>query len=170
MADTGWKSPTSNAGVGGSYWLYPTGAYLEDGLSAQGEYSSSGIVRFSMSFNDGTSYPVTGQQQLTTTNTVYTQGGDSSLWGQSLSPSSFNNDNFHIRVKDEWNIEHDYYGFGFNIPTDAEIDGLEIKLKGYYYLGNYSLRIDVIQAKVYYTEVTPIVGEKYPLPPFRRSV
>jgi len=169
MSDTGWKSPSNNANVGEWSWDYPTYAYTEDGNFAVGEYSS-GIVRFSMSFNDGTSYPVTGQQQLTTTNTVYIQGGDSNLWGQTLSPSGFNNDNFHMRIKDEWDTEQDYYGFGFNIPTGAEINGLEIKIKGDYTLDGYWLRIDVIQAKVYYTESseTPIVGVKYPLPPFKR--
>ncbi len=170
MSDTGWKSPTNNAQVGEWGWGNPTNAYTEDGLFARGEYSSTGAVRFSMSFNGGTSFAVTGQSQsLTTTNTTYIQGDSSNLWNQTLSPSSFNSDNFYIRIKDEWDTEQDYYGFGFNIPTGAEINGLEIKIKGDYTLDGYWLRIDVIQAKVYYTESTPVVGQKYALPPFRRS-
>lgn len=169
MAVTDWKSPTSNATVGTGSWLNPTNAYTENGSFAQGEYSSTGAVRFSMSFNGGTSFAVTGQSQaLTTTNTTYTQGDSSDLWSQSLSPSSFNSNSFYIRIKDEWNLEHDFYGFGCDIPASAKIDGLEIKIRGLYNTSNGFLEVDHIQMRVYYTESTPTVGVKYPLPAFKR--
>ena len=42
MSDTGWVSPTSNAGVDGWNWSNPTNAYTEDGSFTRGDYSSTG--------------------------------------------------------------------------------------------------------------------------------
>lgn len=84
-------------------------------------------------FSTAKSATVTGA-----TDTNYTYGGSSDLWGETWTDSSFGS-NFRIKPEIQATIGDGYY-----------------------------INVDHIQIKVYYTESGPTVGVKYPLPPFKR--
>lgn len=89
-------------------------------------------------------------------------GGASDLWGATLTPEIINSPNFGFAIavgrKEDFTLiktDRSYYikatGFGFNIPADATIDGIAVRIKGDkfplgggsqdIYLGSMELRV-----------------------------
>lgn len=182
MADTGWKSPgtVSQGGGGQVSWsnldnikasdnTYATcGLPSTDGWADQLEAYNFGfsipsnaridgvevqIERKASSANkcrdgevrlikaDGT-YGTANRADISTyyptTDAVASYGGATDMWGETL--------------------------------TESVVEDVDFGVMLYVYLSQYeNCSVDHIQMKVYYTEnTTPIVGEKYPLPAFRR--
>ena len=183
MSDTGWKSPgtvVNDDSVSGKSWQNPDNAKIEDGNTsyiiepAYTQYLKATNFGFSVPSGatiDGIEVGVkrkssdagywildysvklvksdggfsvanranTDPGQWSTTLTYAFYGGSSDLWGESWTSSDINNSNFGIAFSVD----------GYDEP---------------------SLEVDHIQIKVYYTDnSTPVVGQKYALPPFRRS-
>ena len=166
MSDTGWKSPTTAIGQ----WTNNNNALSEDGnfatLEAVGSFGINVIP-----WTD----EITSVGGYTLTNNVW---GDSNAfmeilgfdWGHNPPLELDQLDSLYIELEEEETMSIlAVSGFDFSgIPSGSTINGLDIRVKGY--KSGDIFYVDVVQAKIYYTDsTTPIVGEKYPLPPFRRS-
>lgn len=181
MADTGWKSPgtvVSDNSVGTIAWSNPDYVKSDDENYAYVVFGSMASAAFkvvklvvggSVSGNnkEDSSY-ITWSEK--------TYGGSLDTWGLTLSSSDINSSSFGV-VFQGTDITMGYgdteylkaINFGFNIPSGADIDGIEVK--SILEEAGEHIYFDHIQIKVYYTEnnSTPIIGQKYALPPFRRS-
>jgi hypothetical protein len=101
-----------------------------------------------------------GTGSLTGTNTYYSFGGATDKWGLSLTPSQINASNFgtssvYLGTGGVTNYYSNYLNatnFGFNIPTNATIDGVLVEIKGYTD-GSYCY-IDHVRITIYYTEAS----------------
>ena len=189
MADTGWKSPgtvVNDSSVGTVAWSNPDNVKTSDNSYAQvGESINSLSTYYLKTTNFGFNIPigstingilievekrapeaddsswvidnsikiVKSDGSFGTTNkadsltrwensdSYVSYGSDSDLWNESWTVSDINNSNFGVVISASLTVDH-----------------------------SVTAQIDHIQMKVYYTEnTTPVVGEKYPLPPFRRS-
>ena len=90
-----------------------------------------------------------------------TKGGSSNLWGNTLTPAIVNNYDFGIefeigKASDGTSASYIIRAtdFGFNIPTDATIDGVELLIDGNHYSGGggtTGIDLDSLQLRVYYT-------------------
>lgn len=187
MSDTGWKSPgtvVNDSSFGTDVWSNP-----ENAMSANGSYASvsgmSSTYRYTQLLkgtNFGFSIPAgstingiaiqvkryneyqytydegvyivkadgsigTSNKALATawgqTNVYFDYGGSTDLWGETWMASNINDTDFGVALYVKYN----------------DSSGGSI--------GN-GVFIDHIQIKVYYTEPTPTIGTKYPLPAFRR--
>ncbi len=178
MSDTGWKSPGAyeDNRTDELYWLVsnPENVYLSDNSYAffddwywhSVEYKSfsslsipSGAIidgievaveakissgshnlYIALSTDGGSNFTSDKTKSISaTSDTEYTFGGSADTWGGNFNSGSFGND-FRVRV----------------LTLDTLGDG-------------YDIYIDHIQIKVYYTDnSTPVVGQKYALPPFKR--
>jgi len=181
MRNTGWVSPTSTEGTWGDWWSNPTNVYALDDIYASWEASggsSAGDIgaeirvggsRFSSKY--GTlPWQVQGELVLggLSDNCDGTYGGDWTL-------EEFAKDNFILILSAKYwaYSSQGYGGFDFNLPVGSTIEGIEVSITGERntmttYQGYY---IDELKVKVYYTEVsTPIVGLRYPIPPFKNAM
>lgn len=190
MADTGWKSPgtvVDDSAIGSVAWGNPDYAKASDDSRATvlefvNSLSTHYLKATNFSFNipvgstingilveieksapesddyswvvDGSVKIVKSNGSIGTTNkadssthwlisdSYISYGSNSDLWGESWTSSDINDSDFGVVISASLTVDH-----------------------------SVTAQIDHIQMKVYYTEnTTPIVGEKYPLPPFRRSV
>jgi len=181
MSDTGWKSPgtvVSDDTVGTVAWSNPDNAKASDNSYATvlldnlvailTDYDVKLVKGGTVQGNN----KATGTE-LTTTDTIISYGGSSDLWGVSLTPTDINSSNFGLvfaATEDETNQISNYLKItncGFDVPTGATINGIETHIEQSVSENYLYVQVDHIQIKVYYT-VTPLIGEKYPLPPFRR--
>lgn len=99
---------------------------------------------------------------ITTTDTYYSFGGANDLWGNTLSLSDVNNNNFGIAIKAYCNypgintLTNYLYATGFNcnIPTNATIKGILAEIEAKYLIatGRTRVYIDHVRLKVYYAE------------------
>ena len=188
MSDTGWKSPgtvVNDNSVGTVAWSNPDNAKAgDDSYASVLEYINtidthylkatnfgfsiptgnviSGIevrVEKRATSDDGYSWAVDNKVKLAlpttgegsgdkanttthypTSDSYITYGGSSDKWNESLTYSTINSSDFGILFSSHLIIDH-----------------------------SMSVYVDHIQIKVYYTELGPVVGQKYALPPFRRS-
>ena len=165
MADTGWKSPTTAIGQ----WTNNNNALSEDGNFATLEAVGSFGINVSPWTDETTS--VVGR--------FLNNWGESNAfieifgfdWEHEPPLELDQLDSLYIELEEEETMSIlAVSGFDFSgIPSGSTINGLDIRVKGY--KSGDIFYVDVVQAKIYYTDsTTPIVGEKYPLPPFRRSV
>ena len=179
MSDTGWKYGTTYSVIAtGSYdWANPNLAELSDnqfavstitgpdntyilkihgfGLSIPSNSTINGMeVGIAMKSNGSDVREKTVQihttsligsnlatnQAIPTSSTPFSYGSSTEIWGTSLTASIVNDNNF-----------------GIAFVAGSATEGTTVS-------------VDVITIKVYYTEnLTPVVGQKYALPPFRRS-
>ena len=172
MADTGWKSPIGyedNTGVSS-----PENAYSSDDSYAVFNDYSMDSVEYKISaisipagatikgievaveanttmpsggYNLSTQLSKDGGGSFTTaknctiiglTDVSYTYGGQTDLWGTTWSSSDFGS-SFRIKLQIQATIGDGYF-----------------------------TNVDHVQIKIYYEDPPPIIGKKYPLPPFRR--
>lgn len=190
MSDTGWKSPgtvTEDTSVGSSSWNNYGNVTADDGNVAENNTTnfSGGETYYIKCLNFGFNIPIgatidgiearvqkfsdifgstgavdghicivkggsigsqnkalSGYWDFNDRNAYSTYGGSSDKWGESWLYSDINSSNFGIVVS------------ASDPDTTSDINA----------------QIDHIQIKVYYTDnSTPVVGQKYALPPFRRS-
>ena len=174
MADTGWILPTS-WDSDGQDWSYPeeiVNIGSAHPTQAQGGLYEGDEILVSLS-NDGgnnfTSTKTTGALGYFFDNDVIL-GGSSDLWGKTWLYTSFSTSNFRVRIESTYPKYHKFWGFSLSIPSGSIVNGISVELTGCQSdFGQVAIQ-DTLRVKVYYTEIGPIVGEKYPLPPFRRSV
>lgn len=167
MSDTGWKSPSGYEEE--TLWNNTTNAYTDDSNYAYGIHNDIYNGYVSIKIGDASSslreldFPIgaDGDEDY-----VYT-GEASDLWHKTfISVSEARN--LKVRIETALPAGATYTGFNFDIPDGSIINGIEVRIKGV--LGSMDFYCYHVAAKVYYTrESTPVVGQKYPLPAFRRS-
>ena len=189
MSDTGWVSPgtvVNDSSVGTDAWSNPTNARASDNtyaITKRDGYGFSYEEAIKIVKSNGTigsSNKSTGAR-LPLTEQYISYGGSSDLWGETWSYTDINDSDFGVVFQVEnrnfADITYSNYlkatNFGFNIPSGATIEGLEVQieqwLNDHYDSHNNTAEVDHIRIKVYYTESgTPTVGVKYPLPAFKR--
>lgn len=172
MSDTGWKSPIGyedNTGVSNpenayssdnSYAVFndyfmdsieyklstisiPIGATIkgiEVSVEANITMPSGGYNLMIQLSKDGGSSFTTAKSSVIkgSTDVNYVYGGSTDLWGATWSYSDFSS-NFRIKLQINATLGDGYF-----------------------------INVDHVQIKIYYEDPPPIIGEKYPLPPFRR--
>lgn len=182
---TGYTTATNGAG---SSWNYPERALLNDTLTAYVGYSAIGMYYGSLKLYNGAFIGtdlVTGTPSSFPSGTGDTFGGASNLWGATLTPAIVNGVNFGVGLsfyasdKGGGSQYSNYIiltNFGFNIPSDATINGVEIFSKAQNNSaggGVTRLDLDYVQMRVYYTwnAKAYVVGSSstavYVLPPNR---
>lgn len=184
MSDTGWKSPgtvVDDSSIGVDTWSNPANAISSDntyatcsvvanymlshylkatnfGFSVPTEATINGIlVEFEVKESLGSDKVSSNGVRIvkggtigsvnkwdgiewSTTDTYKSYGSSSDLWGETWTPSDINSSNFGVVLQ---------------VSSNS---------------GGGDAYVDHIQIKVYYTDnSTPVVGQKYALPPFRRS-
>ena len=179
MSDTGWKyGTTSSVITTGSYdWANPDLAKLSDNQFSVSTITGANNTHILKIHGFGLSIPLNStidgmevgiamksngsdvkekivqihttsligsnlatNQAIPTSSTPFSYGSSTNGWGASLTTGIVNDDNF-----------------GIAFVAGSATEGTTVS-------------VDVITIKVYYTEVlTPVVGQKYALPPFRRS-
>lgn len=180
MSDTGRKNPgtmADDSAVGTIAWSNPDNAKASDNVYAIASSfgnaniqdkvvkltTSSGIVGSNLA-DIFTYWGVEG---------YVSNGSSSEKWGLSLTPSDINSTDFGMVLQVQaYNGTQSHYlkatNFGFSIPTNATVDGVLVEIEKYN--PSASANVDNICITVYYTGIaTPIVGSKYPLPPFRKT-
>jgi hypothetical protein len=185
MSDTGWKSPgtvVDDSSVGTVAWSDPDYVKVFDGSLSGSVYGTTPILDNIVSIvnSDGS----IGSENYANANAwqdiqypdipYISYGGENNLWGETWSKSDINDTDFGVVISSKDSsatpkVSHylKATNFGFNIPENAQIKGIEVSIaKNSHYDTSY---VDHIQIKVYYTEDCPVVGQKYALPPFRRS-
>ena len=190
MSDTGWKSPgtvVSDDAIGTRVWSNPSNVTTSNNTYATGAFNYhewpyelvSKLVLADGSIGT-TNKANTSSYLSSSSDTTITYGASDDLWGEELSTTDINDSDFGFVF-----AYNDYEGgtyseylkatnFSFGIPTGSTIDGIEVgveyKIVNDGPMGSNDVMVDHIQMKVYYTEVstTPIVGNKYPLPAFKR--
>ena len=172
MADTGWVLPTS-WDDDGKDWRYPeeiVNIGSTHPTQVQGALDERDEILVSLS-NDGgnsfTSTKTTGALGYFGDDVIL--GGSSDLWEKTWSYTSFSTSNFRVRIESTYPKYHKFWGFSFSIPSGSIVNGISVELTGC--ASDFGMVViqDTLRVKVYYTEAGPTVGEKYPLPPFRRA-
>ena len=173
MSDTGLKLPSS-WNPEGSDWWYPE-EIVNVGSShptqVEGSLGEGDEILVSLSWNGGTNFTSTKTTgALNYWGDDKTLGGSTDTWGRSWSYTEFSNTNFRVRIESTYPKYHQFWDFSFNIPSSSTINGIEVELTGCGSdFGQVTIQ-DTLKIKVYYTDnSTPVVGQKYALPPFRRS-
>lgn len=155
-------NPPSATGSLHNDWTNPSNAYVLDGLYASKSASGSGIAGTALSSNAGSTW-TTGNEFISfgNSNSSFSVGGSTYLWGGTWTPSSFTNANFKISLakgfvglgSGNW---QDYYNFNIpTIPSNATITGILISGTGYQ--ANPIIYVDQILVTVYYI-VASITG------------
>lgn len=182
MSDTGWVSPNGVSSVG---WTNPTNIISSDNTYAS--YSDTGEFNWSDDtvklYYSGSSIG-TGKwgviENLSSTEVEYTYGGNNDLWGSSLTISDLENNYLFVDVSfmadslvTTPKISPSFDFTSFEFPSGATLKGIEFviecKAEQTDDAPTDTIYIDHCKIKVYYTESTPIIGTKYPLPAFKRS-
>lgn len=150
MASLGPISPgtVANSESGGTNWQNPTNAAAEDAsfatapsVSATSSYGSvSGLVDHTVRLFKAGSAAGTSQADTVTewptTEAYKTYGGASSLWGTTLTYTDVNNTGFGVGIiaaDTRFNDPQTDYllatNFGFSLPPEATINGIEVGIK-----------------------------------------
>lgn len=168
MASQGPNGPGSGTNVApgpgndvNGPWVSPGLITVHDGIAAtQSGTSGSAIsATWCQLTKNGTAAVGTNQISspiaLAGTETQYTIGGSSNLWGTTLSVAEVNASTFGVMYATQsaggsatnWLVGT---GFGFSIPAGATIDGVQVDVFAWTQtLGNSA--VDYIQVTVYYT-------------------
>jgi hypothetical protein len=163
-----WVNPTgftfddtSFAHMSISSGLSPFNKLSELTLSLAGTPSGNSIITGSGITVDGNGDSVLSSLSLTDTY-MCSIGGQSELWGLSLTPSDINNSGFGIALTLKAGVLTDWTyastlktsNYGFNVPTNATITGVQIELKGKYTTnrGDITVYLNCARVTVYYTE------------------
>jgi hypothetical protein len=167
--NTGWISPgtvVSDDTVGTKAWSNPSNAKASDNSYATASETDwpgdvNNIYDYMVKIVKGGS--VSGTNKATNTDidgtdTYYTFGGSSDLWGNTLTSSDINNSNFGCVISyaiNEGSPTLTEYlkcsSFGLNIPSGSTINGVQVRVEAKRD-PSYTCNVDHIQIKVYYTE------------------
>ena len=180
MADTGWKSPSSTINQG-SDWSNVNNLKANDGAYATAntlmDDSTSNIHCTGFGFDiptgaiiDNIECRIKGYSSPNG-GTVGNQGASGTYWLKA-GISTGTGTTSYIYDTDQYYWAKDGLGGVSWNPSDINNSGFGARI----YRGSHSgtatsvdWYLDHIQIKVYYTELGPVVGQKYALPPFRRS-
>jgi hypothetical protein len=152
---TGFLPPTATAAPNG--WTNPANAYASDDQWASVAHGSGCRCPFIyLSWNGGTNY--TSSQLLGpfgTTDQTATAGSPTDTWGHAWTDVELSNTNFRLKIANPSTlIEQGWSTFNFNIPTNATINGIEVKLE-WHGDANFTMEfLDQAMINVYYTAVT----------------
>jgi hypothetical protein len=170
MADTGWKSPgtaTNDNAVGTESWANPDNIKSSDNSYAILEPESSGtpidkVVKLVDSDGDVVGDNNADEDEWTSSEIEVTYGGSSDKWGETWSVSDINDSNFGVVLQITESLYPSYSSnylkatnFGFEIPSGATIDGIEVVIeRNYISIMFLDAHVNHIKMKVYYTEAT----------------
>jgi len=170
MADTGWKSPStvvSDDTVGTVAWSNPDNAKTSNNsyavASEIGELENpyDKVVKLVDETGTvvGSNYAETdvGDIWSTSADGTVTYGGNTDLWGSTWSATDLNDSDFGLVLQATASFGDSEYlkvtNFGFSIPSDSTINGIEVKIEKRGEIGmTLDAKVDNIQIKVYYTE------------------
>lgn len=138
----GTGTGANDASIGTVVWNNPTNITADDAsfstTSSLG-FPGAAVIRFtSVKAVKGGTISGTDQQDnagITATDTFYTYGGSSNLWGLSWTDTDINASNFGFvasMTNDGTAVVSNYIkatNFGFSIPSGATIDGLVVEFK-----------------------------------------
>lgn len=166
--DTGYDAPSSATSVvyGSDSWSNPTNVFASDNVSANAGCAGSNswdedsikIVKGGLITGDNLANT---SRRMTTTDTYYTFGNSTELWGETWTAEDINSAGFGVA------FSYEVYGagtgthylnatdFGFSIPAGSVIDGIQAQAEVSTATcgpGEYTVRIDYIQIIVYYSE------------------
>lgn len=110
------------------------------------------------------------EQSLQSADITYGGGGD--LWGLSLTQSDINSSGFGFALVasgvSTGGASSNFLvvkNFGFTIPDNSVINGIELNITTS--TNDYNVFVLSYSLTVYYSISTPIVGNKYAIPPFK---
>ncbi|MFW6172477.1 MAG: hypothetical protein ACOC5T_01915 [Elusimicrobiota bacterium] len=171
MADTGWKYPGTveeDDTVGNTEWIDINNVKADDGSYAFSSIGGGGgdpgdTKDYSVKLVKGGS--ITGNEKAEDTALpdgtfgTRTYGNSTDLWGTTLTKSDVEASNFGVVISyylEEFSTT--YYikatNFGFSIPADATIDGVEVEVEHRQRFEQFAeyADVDYIKMKVYYTD------------------
>ncbi len=166
ISEEGPDLPTvgaNDSSVGTQAWVNPGNITLNDGSYATASYASLSSVsdnRVSIVRSNGTvgttNKAVSGQWPTTDTTQVY--GGPSDLWGESWTAADINSANFgavlSINVGDDVTNYLKGTGYGFSIPANSTIRGIELTINRKRTIVGFGVTayVDSFTISVYYVD------------------
>lgn len=164
------KAPATmadNNAAGTITWSDPNNAKVEDDTFANAVFSGSSTIPKMYLAKLVVGDVVVGDNKatdanLTTTNTFYTYGNDSTDWNTPLTPALVNASNFGVVIQHRSDTVYTHYlkatNFGFAIPTSAYISGVKVRVKQKYSAGggNETSWVDYIEITIYYFDYLKI--------------
>ena len=157
MADTGLKYATTVTQAGSPSWTNPNNALAKDSnYATNSEAYQYNTVKLVISDSPAGDNLATGAPPLNNPADV-TFGGSTNLWGNSLTPSIVNASDFGITIGLSWfseTVSLTFTGFGFNLPSDATINGVVATVTAYYVASRIGGTgyVDSVALTIYYTE------------------
>ena len=131
-------------------FIDPTDAYTENAVFATTP-TTDGKIYISLSKDGGVTYTPELLQTFNGTNAYLTYGdGSTELWGTSFNESEINDTNFRLKIScQKPNLAYQVYkNFGFSVPSNRILTGIEVKVKAKWVTDTTS--IDNITIKIYY--------------------
>ena len=172
MSDTGWKSPgtvVDDDSVGTVAWTNPDNAKASDNNYVTADLESGTNKDKSVKIVIGGSIVGSDKGTLTavsTSDSYQLFGGVSDKWGSSISSTQVNSSDFGVvfQASNYGDTIGSHYlkatNFGFSIPTNAVINGIEVGVEWHNTIFTGIANVDHIQIKVYYTEGTAVNSER----------
>lgn len=163
MADTGLKYATTVTQAGFVSWTNPNNALAKDSnYATNSEAYQYYTVKLVISGSPAGDNLATGTLPLDNPADV-TFGGSTNLWGNSLTPSIVNASDFGITITLYYlaeDVDLTFTGFGFNLPSDATINGVVATVTAYYVPGRFAGTgyVDSMALTIYYTESAGSTG------------
>jgi hypothetical protein len=154
----GTSSPETVAdddAVGTVEWTNPTNAKTSNNVYATASVGAGTIIESSIKLVKADSVVGTSASTgatLPATDTTVEYGGSADLWGTTWTPAEINAATFGVAFSGSATDTTHYLkatGFGFSVPTDATVTGIEvaIEMKG----ASSTISIDHITMTVYYS-------------------
>lgn len=152
---TGFMAPTSTATPNG--WTNPANAYASDDQWATVAHQSGCRCPWVyLSWDGGTSYTAYHLMgPFGTTDGMQTSGSPTDNWGHVWTYTEFNNTNFRLKIANpSMSIEQGWSDFNFNVPSNATVTGVEVRLE-WHGDANFTMEfLDKAEVNVYYTAPT----------------
>ena len=173
---SGFNSPnTVTSGGAGFDWFDGFNAKTQDDLSAfamDASFIASGnafdyeVKLIIGGSPTGDNKAKAGAWPTSDSDTYLSYGGNSDLWGCTLSPAVVNSSDFGVALKvyDGVGTVSDYINFtnfSFAIPDDSLISGVEVKIDKFYFAGTISARVDHVMMNISYVNSSGLEEEHF---------
>lgn len=166
---------TSDGTSGTDAWATPLNARISDDTRATNVAKNFGGTPHDEIVKIVKAGSITGddqsdEQDLTSSDAVYSFGGTTDLWGTTFTPAQVNAANFGAVIQYVWNGGLTEYlnaqDFNFSIPTGSTITGIVLKVEARYFVEATSYtspQVDHLTLTVYYTSTVQInaTGEEF---------
>jgi hypothetical protein len=155
LQNTGWRRPTATHFP--NDWTNPQNAFGSDDTYAEVLHQSGCRCPFmDLSGDNGVTWSLSNIfGPYGTSDSFKTQGDSTDDWGYAWTDLDLSDSAFVLRI---WNsstlLRQGYANFGFAIPAGSAISGIEVRVEAHGDSGYTMDRVDIIEAKVYYSVST----------------